>query len=79
MKQMAARSLHDEANKLDEDNTLVTIAKKISQQMYEMAQFTRRRGPIQVWTNAGGMTWTEYLLLQPGDWRAETSILHVLL
>ena len=46
---MAARSLHAEASMFEEEgNTLVTVAKKMSKQMKQMAEFTRRRGPLQV-------------------------------
>ena len=47
--QRAARFLVDEVDRWEEDhNSIVQIAKKMAQQMMEMAQFARRRGKLQV-------------------------------
>lgn len=46
---MAAKSLHDAANVfMEEGNPLVALAKKMSSQMFQMAEFARGRGEIQV-------------------------------
>jgi hypothetical protein len=45
---VAAKSLHDAANEfMEEGNPLVSIAKQMSNQMYQMAEFVYRRGSIK--------------------------------
>ena len=47
--QVAAQSLREVADEfLEEGNPIVTVAKKMSQQMFQMAEFTHGRGELQV-------------------------------
>ena len=46
---MAARILQDETDKWEEENnSIVMVAKRMAQQMLQMAQFARGRGELQV-------------------------------
>ena len=45
----AARSLQEVANEFqEEENVIIAVAKKMSQQMFQMAEFSRGRGELQV-------------------------------
>ena len=47
--QVAAQSLQEVTDEfLEEGNPVITVAKKMSQQMFQMAEFTRGRGELQV-------------------------------
>ena len=49
--QIAAQSLREVTDEfLEEGNPIITVAKKMSQQMFQMAEFTHGRGELQVWT-----------------------------
>ena len=46
---MAAQSLHEVADEFfEEGNIIIRVAKKMSQQMFQMAEFSRGRGELQV-------------------------------
>lgn len=48
-KQLAAQSLRDVADEFQEEgNDIIKIAKKMSQQMSQMAEFSRGRGELRV-------------------------------
>eukprot|EP00117_Sycon_ciliatum_P013624 scpid66068/ scgid2047/ Vinculin len=85
---IAARTLHDEASKFDEEsNSLVRLAKNMSQQMYQMAQFTRRKGPIQsksemidmarkIAMDSGAVVrYAQHMAEQTTDWRMRAELL----
>lgn len=45
----AAQSLQEVANEFqEEENVIIAVAKKMSQQMFQMAEFSRGRGELQV-------------------------------
>lgn len=45
----AARLLQEVANEFqEEENVIIAVAKKMSQQMFQMAEFSRGRGELQV-------------------------------
>lgn len=47
--QLAAQSLRDVADEFQEEgNDIIKIAKKMSQQMSQMAEFSRGRGELRV-------------------------------
>ena len=49
--QIAAQSLREVTDEfLEEGNPIITMAKKMSQQMFQMAEFTHGRGELQVCT-----------------------------
>ena len=49
--QIAAQSLREVTDEfLEEGNPIITMAKKMSQQMFQMAEFTHGRGELQVST-----------------------------
>ena len=49
--QIAAQSLREVTDEfLEEGNPIITVAKKMSQQMFQMAEFTHGRGELQVST-----------------------------
>ena len=49
--QIAAQSLREVTDEfLEEGNPIITVAKKMSQQMFQMAEFTHGRGELRVCT-----------------------------
>ena len=50
---MAAQALKEVTEVFEEGNPIVLIAKKMAEQMSEMAEYTRGRGGLQVRTSDG--------------------------